>query len=261
MAKGGSFNVEVDDSVFKKDTAKFLKAIGKEEKDFIREQSGMVARDLAKYTPPFVKGTWPDFNKDTIGTSADIKAGKNAVAGGIASICMRPSSKKTINQKIKAFGRNGPVYSSRKGKARIAYGVIDNMKDLANWHYKNRTSQGRTLKVASIDRPMVWKSVFNKYIKRRQEDVGIAKAGFYKASLRFGAKAKAPPNIKKNVGKAAGLGILKQTKDGWVGHVSGTSKGAEYTVNKLPMIERNRGEKAIKRLERLAKDRAKKDFS
>jgi len=258
MAKGGSFNIEVDDSVFKKDTATFLAKIGKEEKTFIREQSGMVGRDLAKYTPPFVKGTWPDFNKDSIGTAADIKAGKNAVAGGIASICMRPSSKKTINQKIKAFGRNAPVY---KGKQRIAFGVIDNMKDLANWHYKNRTSQGRTLKVAAIDRPMVWKSIFNKYIKRRQEDVGIAKAGFYKASLKFGAKAKAPPNIKKNAGKAAGLGILKQTKEGWVGNISGTSKGAEYTVNKLPMIERNRGKKAAKRLEILAKKRAKKDFS
>ena len=258
MAKGGSFNVEVDDSVFKKDTAKFLKAIGKEEKTFIREQSGMVARDLAKYTPPFVNGAFPDFAKDNIGTSADIKAGKNAVEGGLKSICFRVKKKPTINKAIKNFGRNGPVY---KGKQQIAFGVIDNLRDLANWHYKNRTSQGRVLKVPTIQRPMVWKSVFNKYIKRRQEDVGIAKAGFYKASLRFGAKQKAAPNIKKNVGKAAGLGILKQTKEGWVGHVSGTSKGAEYTVNKLPMIERNRGEKAIKRLKILAKNRAKKDFS
>ena len=258
MAKSVSFDVEVDDSVFKKDTATFLAKIGKEEKDFIREQSGMVARDLAKYTPPFVKGTWPDFAKDTIGTSADIKAGKNAIEGGLKSICFRIKKKTTINKAIKDFGRNAPVY---KGKQQIAFGVIDNIKDLSNWHYKNRTSQGRVLKVATIQRPMVWLSVFNKYVKRRQEDVGIAKAGFYKASLRFGAKEKAPPNIKKNVGKAAGLGILKQTKDGWVGHISGTSKGAEYTVNKLPMIQRNRGEKAAKRLEILVKKRAKKDFS
>ena len=104
MAKGGSFNIEVDDSVFKKDTAKFLKAIGKEEKTFIREQSGMVARDLAKYTPPFVNGTFPDFAKDTIGTSADIKAGKNAIEGGLKSICFREITRHYWRSSVKLFG-------------------------------------------------------------------------------------------------------------------------------------------------------------
>ena len=49
MAKGGSFNIEVDDSVFKKDTAKFLKAIGKEEKTF------QTIPDLGKNTTQAVR--------------------------------------------------------------------------------------------------------------------------------------------------------------------------------------------------------------
>ena len=256
MAKGGSFNVEVDDSVFKKDTAQFLKKIGKEEKTFIREQSGMVARDLAKYTPPY--SGFPSSKSSSIGKPADIKLGKDAIAGNLASICMRIKRKPVINKAIKNFGRNAPVY---KGKQRIAFGVIDNEDDLARWHYKNRNGQGRVRRVPDIDRPMVWLSIFNRYVKRRQKDVGIAKAGFYKASLKFGAKGGAPPNVKKNLGKSAGLGILKQTKDGWVGHISGTSKGGANTLRHLPMINRDRGIKALARLKTIAKNRVKKDFS
>ena len=256
MAKGGSFDIEVDDSIFKKDVAKFLTAIGKEEKTFIREQSGMVARDLAKYTPPY--DGFPSSDSMSIGKPADIKLGKAAIAGNLASICMRVKRKPVINKAIKNFGRNAPVY---KGKQRIAFGVIDNVEDLAKWHYKNRNGQGRVRRVPYIDRPMVWTSIFNRYVKRRQKDVGIAKAGFYKASLKFGAKGTAPPNVKKNLGKSAGLGILKQTKDGWVGHISGTSKGGANTLRHLPMIERDRGIKALARLKKLAKNRVKKDFA
>jgi len=259
MAKSGSFDVIVDDSIFKKDVAKFLTAIGKEEKTFIREQSGMVARDLAKYTPPFMDKNLPAYNKDTVGTPADIRRGKESVMGDLKSICLRAKSKKYINKQLKDFGKNSPIY---QGKRKIGFGILENLDDIRRWHYRNRSSQGRVGKVAYIDRPLVWESLFNKYVKKHKwPDVGMAKAGFYKASLYFGAKKTAPPNVKKNRGRATGMGLMVKTKEGWTGQVSSTSKGGANTLRHLPMIQKHRGEKAIKRLERLAKDRVKKDFS
>lgn len=259
MAKGSGFDIVVDDSIFKKDVAKFLTAIGKEEKTFIREQSGMVARELAKYTPPFKDKNLPAYNKDTVGTPADIKRGKESVQGDLRSICLRTKSKKYFNRQLKNFGKNSPIY---QGKRQIGFGILESIDDIRRWHYKNRTSQGRVGRVAYIDRPLVWQGLFNKYVKKHKwPDVGMAKAGFYKASLYFGAKTTAPPNVKKNSGRATGMGLMIKTKGGWVGQVSSTSKGGANTFRHLPMIKKFRGEKAIKRLEHLAKNRVKKDFA
>ena len=251
MPKTGSFSLEIDDKTFTKNAKKFLTDLGKTEKEFVREQSSFLARDLAKYTPPYV--SFPTGNKNTVGTAKDIKAGKDALAMGLYSIC-HIRKKKTINWARKAFG-NGPIMN--KGR-QIASGVIDDIETLSRWHYGNRKANGRTKDVAKSDRPFVYSAVFNKYLRRRLQDVGVAKASFYKASLHLGGKHNAVKAIKLNLGKATGKGSIKKDRDGYTGIVSGLSKGGYNTKKYLPMIQKDRSIKALKRLRILANDAARK---
>ena len=253
MAKGGKFNVEVDDTLFKKNAKKFLLEIGIEEKDFIKEQSGLLARDLARFTPPYA--SFPVNKGTSIGKPADIRAGKFAVFYDIIGIC-HPRKRSAINWAKKNFG-NGYIYANN---VKIGKGVIENIGDLSNWHHQNRNRRGRTKRIPDSEQPFVLKTVFNKYYKRRQKDVGIAKASFYKASLAFDAKGSAPPNVKKNLGKSAGLGIMRKTDKGWVGNISGTSKGAADTLRHLPQIQFDREKRAMARLKYIVNALMKKSF-
>ena len=191
-------------------------------------------------------------NTNTVGTAKDIKAGKEALSIGLYSIC-HIRKKKSINWARKAFG-GGPIMS--KG-TQIASGVIDDVETLSRWHYGNRKANGRTKDVAKKDRPFVYSAVFNKYLRRRLQDVGVAKASFYKASLHLGGKHNAVKAIKLNLGKATGKGSIKQGRHGYSGIVSGLSKGGYNTKKHLPMIQKDRSIKALKRLRILANQAAK----
>lgn len=245
-----SFSLEVDSKTFTKRAKKFLDDLGKKEKDFIREQTSFLARDLAKFTPPYV--TFPTGNKNTVGTAKDIAQGKKAVELALRSIC-KARKKKTINWARKAFG-NGPIIINGK---QIGHGVIDDMNALHTWHKKNRNMFGRTKRVAENERPFVFKTLLNKYIKLQKQNVGIAKASFYKASLHLGGKHNAVRAIKMGLAKGTGKGKVNKDSKGYEGSVYGLAKGAYRTKNHLPNLRKDRQIKAIARLKILASKQAK----
>jgi len=254
MARRNSLKLEVDDSTFKKNAKKLLSDMGVDSMIFMRQQTGLLARDLAKFTPPF--STFPTSKGTGIGAAKDIRQGKLAVAVGLYSIC-HIRKRKSINWAKKAFG-DGPIFS---GKKQIAHGVIDDIESLALWHNSNRGSRGRTRNVPPTQRPFVFRTVFNKYLKKRQADVGTAKASFYKASLALNAKGAAPANVKKNLGKAIGSSSVKKKRKGPVGTTTGKAKGAYLTKSKfLPKIQKDRTIKAMKRLKYVGNKLARESF-
>jgi hypothetical protein len=254
MARNKSFKLEVDDSTFKKNAKKLLSDMGVDSVLFMKQQTGLLARDLAKYTPPFT--SFPTSKGTSIGTAKDIKHGKEAVAIGLYSIC-HIRKRKSINWARKSFG-DGPIFNK---KQQIAHGVIDDLESLATWHQTNRGARGRTRRVPASQRPFVFKTVFNKYLKKRQADVGTAKSSFYKASLALNAKGSAPANVKKNLDKAIGTSSVKKKRKGPQGLVSGRAKGAYTTKTKfLPKIQKDRMIKAMKRLKYVGNKLAKESF-
>lgn len=245
-----SFSLDIDDKTFAKRSKKLLDDLGRETKPFVREQSALLARDLAKYTPPF--DTFPKGNSNTVGTSKDIQKGKRALSIGLYSIC-HIRKRKTINWAKKAFN-GGPVFINGK---QIASGIIEDIATLSKWHYSNKDIKGRTKFVPPSERPFVFKTVFNKYLKIRLKDVGVAKASFYKASLHLGGKHNAVRQIKIALGKGTGKGTLKKTQKGYTGQILGLAKGAYNTKKHLPMLQKDRNIKALKRLKILASKLAK----
>ena len=255
MPEVASWSLEVDDTTFTENAKKFLTDIGKAEKDFVREQSSLLARDLGKYTPPYAGKQLPPTNRKKIATAKDIAAGKGAVDAGIRSICQKRNKRKTINNFIKEYGGGGPII--RNG-IQIAPRVIDDMDTLRNWHYMNRTKWGRTKRLAYSMRPIVHKTLLNKYIKHRQLDVGISKAAFYRSSLQLGGPHNEVKQVKNGLRMMLGTGKLKKNKEGYQGIITGRAPGVYHTIAKIPAIQTNRNKQALARLKILANAQAKK---
>lgn len=245
-------NVEIDDSVFQERVKRLARKFKVDEKQFIKDQSRLYARDAARFTPPF-KG-FPDWHRGTtVGSKADIEAGESAIKGDIKRICFIVPDKVAMDEKIRSKGR--PVY--RKGII-VAPGVITNGVELYRWHQQNRQKSGRTTKkLKPPNLPWVGRELANEYIKDMQRHAGVAKAAFYKASLGFGGTSKATPKIKRHLAKTSGSGKLRKTSKGHEGIITATAKGLNHTERFLGHLRRNRMEKAYKRLQILAKEAAK----
>ena len=79
-------NVEIDDSVFQERVKRLARKFKVDEKQFIKDQSRLYARDAARFTPPFKE--FPDWQRGTsVGSKADIEAGESAIKKEIKRIC------------------------------------------------------------------------------------------------------------------------------------------------------------------------------
>ena len=254
MARYGDKNVGIDYSEFQRKAKALVKVWKLEEKDFIKDQSRLLAREASKFTPPFAGGKFPSWSKGTaVGTKADIEAGENRIKRDIKSICFIVPDKVAWDEHMRSKGR--PVY--RKGVI-VAPGVITNGIKLFRWHQDNIQKNGRTKKLNVPNLPWVGRALADEYIKEMQKHAGAAKAAFLKTSLSFGGKSSAPPKIKRNLGKVAGSGRLITTRKGTEGLLSARADGLYHTNKLVPQLMRNRLEKALKRLQILAKAAAKK---
>ena len=256
MAKGkyGDNNVGIDISEFQRKAKAIVKVWKLEEKDFIKDQSRLLARETAKFTPPFAGGKLPDWHKGTaVGTKADIEAGENAIKNDIKQICFVVPDSVAMNEHIKSKGR--PIY--RNGVI-VAPGVITNGFKLYRWHQDNKRANGRTRELDIPNMPWVGRELVNEYIKDVQKYVGVAKSAFLKVAMSFGDKGSAPAKIKRHLGRVKGSGRLVTTQKGTEGHLSGKADGLYLAKRKVPHLMRNRLEKAVKRLEILKKAAAKK---
>ena len=245
-------DVDIDDSVFQKRARILAKKLGKDEKEFIRQQTGILAREVARFTPPFA--SFPKLtNSASVGTSKDMQAGKWAMFIDIAQICT-VKEKGVITKAKKSWGSGPIIYG--KGKV-IAKGIIDDAGSLHAWHNANQGANNRTKPLSGSNRYWVSAPVFKKYVKDQQANVGTAKAAFYKAAMALGAKVTAPALVKKNIMNSVGTGTVKKESKGSKGTITGRAGGLFHTNRHLPMLRKNRLIKAVKRGEFLMRKAAK----
>ena len=244
-------NFIIDYSAFEKRAKALAKNLGKDEREFVRQQTGILARETARFTPPFA--VFPNFKGSTIGTKADEKQGKWAVYIDVKWICtIKPDN---VIAKAKASWGSGPIIY-RGGKI-IAKGVIDNTGSLHEWHKANQRPNNRTRPLKGPMRYWVSESAFNAYVKDQQSNVGTAKAAFAQASVMLGAKGAIPAWVKKNMLNSVGTGQITKGSKGSEGIIIGRAGGLFHTNKNIPMLMKNRLIKAVKRGEYLMKQAAK----
>lgn len=251
MPRYGNKHIGIDDSVFQDRVVKLSRKFKVDEKQFIKDQSRLLARDAARFTPPFAQ--FPDWNKGTnVGTKADIEQGEWAVINDLKRIFeVLPDA---VIWKEHKYSKGGPVYRFNTIRSP---GVITNAFKMHQWHRDHKRSDGRTKKLKRPGIPWVGESLFSEYAKSQQASVGMAKASFLKASLAFGGKSSATPKIKRHLGRTNGSGRLVKTGKGYDGLMSAQAEGLYHLKRLLPHLRRNRTKKAEKRLEILAKAAAK----
>ena len=244
-------NVGIDDSVFQKRAVKLARKFKVDEKQFIKDQSRLLSRDAARYTPPYV--VFPGSTKGTsIGSKEDIELGEWAIDEDLRKIFeVLPDD---VIWKEHKYSKGGPIY--RHGQIRSP-GVITDVFTLHRWHRNNKNYRGRTKNLKRPGIPGVGESLFYEYLKSQQASVGMAKACFLKASLAFGGKPAATPKIKRHLARASGSGSMKKDKDGYKGTMIAKAEGLYHLMSKLPHVRRDRTKKAEKRLEILTRAAAK----
>lgn len=256
MARGkyGDNNVGIDISEFQRKAKKIAKVYGVDEKEFISDQSRLLAREAAKFTPPFAGGVLPSWNKGTaVGSKADIEEGEWAIYTDLEKIFAPIQDNNAA--KIAKYNKGGPIY---RGGQIVHAGIAKNMGDMAAWHRKNKRANGRARSLPINGALLVGESLFEKYAATQKKKAGIAKAAFVKAASGFKGKNPATPKIKRHLTKATGSGRLAKTQKGWDGLISAMADGLYHTKRFLPHLMRNRLKKAVKRLEYIGRQSAKK---
>lgn len=177
----------VDFSLYKRKTEKLLNKLDKDKPVFLDEQSGLLFRDVAKYTPPFANGQLPKANANTYGTNSDKKFGEFAVfidiyrsmrPVGAAEKWKNPQIKEAVRQKDtqalkKIFANSNSVY---KGWA------VDHFDE--KFHLQARNKYGRVRK--KIRQLVVPKEEFVRYMRKVVSTVGQGKAYFAWAAMQMG---------------------------------------------------------------------------
>ena len=245
-------DVDIDDTVFKQRMAQLARNLGEDEYEFIKNQTGILAREVARFTPPFA--VFPKLSTSaSVATSKDMQAGKWAVYVDVAQICTI-KEKGFITKAKKSWGSEVIKYGD--GKV-ISLGIIDDIGTLHKWHTANQGLNNRTRPLTGPNRYWVSSPVFKAYVKTQQANVGTAKAAFYNAALRLGAKVTAPAGVVNNMGNSVGTGTIKKESQGTKGTIRGRAGGLYHTNRHLPMLKKNRLIKAVKRGEYLMRQAAK----
>ena len=243
-------NFTIDYSAFEKKAKALARNLGKDEREFVRQQTGILAREVAKYTPPYVN--FPGVKGTSVGTAKDIKQGQWAIYNDLRRIFAPIAD--DVAEKQRRHSKGGPVY--RRGVI-VAPAVMSTMSSMSDFHHRHRNTRGRTIKIPVGGVPWVGETLFTAYVIRQQKKAGMAKAEFAKASLALGAKGAIVKGIKRHIGTASGTGrIIKESK-GSKGIITGRSAGLAHTIRHIPMIQKNRLVKAVKRGEFLMRKVAK----
>jgi len=244
-------DVDIDDAVFQQRIAALARNLGEEQAGFIKNQTGILAREVARMTPPYA--TYPKLtNTASVGTAKDIAQGKIAITKDLNKICIIKDLA-DVKRARKAFG-TGPVHFGFQSGG----GTIINVAEFHEWHkrclYKGRN---RTRKVTYYSRYWVTQTVFNRYAKSQHQYVGRAKATFYKAAVNLGAKVTGPAGVKNNAPFVSSSGKVNTRGDFSEGVIKGKAGGLDHTIRHLPMLRSNRLKKAVIRGEYLLKQAAK----
>ena len=268
----------VDDSTFQKRARRLAKLLQVDERQFVREQGGLLARDVAKYTPPYA--TFPSKGKSTIGSKKDFDEGRGSIVKDML-LNFRITDQSYIDHIYDITGTTKNIRRTLRNKKGKQYLVdvdrlnLGSVSEAVQWHNsRRRKSDGRAMhrgKAGGNDpkigrwknRDIMWvnQDIFNKAKKQLIKNVGISKAGPAKAALQLGAKGSIPLPVKKQLGRVKASGRMAQTSKGPYAMIraSGSrSPGLAHVQHLMPMIMRDRLIKAVKRLRYMKRQTVKR---
>jgi len=244
--------MQVDDSVLRHKIRKLLKRLNIDEKEFVKEETGFLARDFARYTPPYAvfpsRGT-------SIGTGKDKKAGEFAMLGDLNKIFFVPDDDGIYNWALKEFP-SGNIY---KRDRIIGMGVARSIAEMEAHHRRMQNPRTGRIRVFKLEQAM-WVSarLFKKYYNAEKKKVGISKASLAKSASFFNPKIRVPAWVSRHFALARGSarldvkkskpsGIFKASAPG----ITHLSAGIISRVNKARLIAMDK--KLVKRFKHEAK--------
>ena len=261
-------NVGIDAKEFSKKLQKYAKVWKKQGPEFIKEQSALLAREGAMFTPPFAPDAYPSFSpkegRISVGSKADIRAGKFAIfnekqqptGGDLFKIFQTRKKKPLINRWIKQGYESKPKYYGKEG-VQFPF-LINSEGKLKWWHKKHLMKDGRTKKLPQHEKPMVHHTLLKKYAKTQTDKVGIAKAAFAKVAADLGHSGPVLNDIKKHFGRVNGRHDIKKRAGSYVGIIAASADGLYHTKRVVPTLMKFRLGKALNRLKIIAREEAKK---
>lgn len=243
--------VKVDSNLLKVKIRKLLRKTKKTEKEFVKEQASLMAETIVRATPPFVN--YRPF-KGSMGTLADFKKGRSAVIADMLRVFSIRSEgfikyllrrfktedniKGTIHGSRGAFEIESPLVTLNTAKARRFY----ESKRLANGRPTFNNSGNRWKGEAFIS-----KEIFDRILKDKIDNLGIAKASFAKAVLKLNPKKKANKWIKKHFNRV-NTSVIENSTKGYKITINASAKGLQYVTNKINYFAFKRIQIAEKRL-------------
>jgi hypothetical protein len=275
MARRGK-GIVIDDSTFQKRARALARRLKVDEYDFVKEQTGLLARESARFTPPYAE--FPGRTKGTaIGKKADKLAGEGSIIKDML-LNFRIVDQSYIDHIYDITGQTNNIRRTLRTRSGRQY-VVDvdrlnfgSVSEALAWHQsRRRNSDGRAInrgKAGGNDpnigrwksRDIMWvnQDVFNAVKKKLLPKVGMSKAAFSKASVMLGAKGAVPAWVKRHMGQVSGHGRMTKTARGAVGIIWGKAPGIFYLNNQIKRLQTDRLIKAVKRLEYISRQSAKK---
>ena len=252
MARRGK-GIVIDDSTFQKRARRLAKWLKVNEYDFVKEQTALLAKETARFTPPYAVYPRKKESKGTaIGKKEDEFKGQKAIKNSVENVVFVQEDA-VIDFMLERFGTR-PTY---KGKRQTSLGVIRDKSQLYRLHQRMRRPSGRTLPMRGI-RHWVKRSFLDQYLEEQYKKVGISKAAFAKAGMMLGMKAKVPKWVKRHLGKVSGSGRMARTSKGAYGIIRGNAPGLWHTSREVSKLQRDQLIKAVGRLRRIARAESKK---
>ena len=192
--------IKYKDDILRKKLSQYVAICKKDSSQIVQNIGRICALECMKSTQPF-------------GVSNDARdAGQGAVASDFRNIFIwvTPTSWKLL----KAFTRaKNPLaeLTDDAGKvwATASNPQITDASGAKAFHKKNRTSEGRTSKLAMGAKALVKKAAYKKFRTEQQRKVGFAKAGWGIAAMECKADVRSPMLgiplwIKNNIAKSSG---------------------------------------------------------
>lgn len=242
---------KIEDAVAQHKLRKLLKLARVDEKEFIRDQGALLARDMAKATPPFASGVIR-LTRQTMGTTADKKQGEAALWRDLLKL-FSPQEAGVIKWAKRVF-KGRQIY---RGKKQTGAGVITSIEEIGSFHRKNQISRGRTRSLKQANKFWVPEKTLKRYFNREKKRVGRAKASFARAMVDINPKQKVPVWIKRNFSSGDGKGNVTTTGKGTKATVEAHAPGADRVTDNLPYLIRFRVKAMEKRLKFIIRGNAK----
>ena len=251
MAKGFT----LDDAIFQQKIRKMAKSLKVDEKEFVRQQGGLLLRDMAIVTPPYKQLSYKGAN---VGKPIDEAQGRKAIRHDMAALFIVPDDPAAF---IRARDRfPGQVYG--KGGKVIAAGVARSIEDMRRHHRRNSSRQtGRAYRLKYFQKMWVSLSMMSDYQQMLYAESGKAKAAVMTAAIKIDPNRRRgiPTWVKRHLG-GGGRGRMTMLRKSWYAVFSARAFGIQHVARDsiLNVLKRKRLSAMNLQLKRILKHNAKK---